>query len=76
MTYEELIKKANQLITEGKSKEEIFELMQDDVKLAAECTARNPESLKEIQNRSSGLLGSLLFALIGRTLYDIEMNKK
>lgn len=79
MTYDELIKKAEQLISEGKSIEEIIVLLKDDIEQAKEYTSHHPEevvaSLTELMNKDTGTLTSMLIGLARRSiLEDIEKN--
>lgn len=69
MNYDELKAKAALLREQGKSEEEIVELLRDDIKQAAEYCFNHPEELtglkSELLNSGSPMMAGLLFGIIG-----------
>lgn len=69
MNYDELKAKAALLREQGKSEEEVVELLRDDIKQAAKYRFHHPEELtglkSELLNSGSPMMAELLFGIIG-----------
>lgn len=76
MTYKELVNKTIGLVEQGKSEEEIVELLGDDIKQAAEYCLKNPEELttpmKDLLNScdSESPMVKLLFRIMGTNMFN------
>lgn len=76
MTYTELTNKVKELREQGKSEDEILELLRDDIKQAAEYCFEHPEEkttamrdlLSSVDPKSPML--KLLFGIIGTNMFE------
>lgn len=64
MTYDELKAKAASLREQGKSEEEIVELLHDDIKQAAEYCFNHPEELTVSELLNSGFCSPVMTKLL------------
>ncbi len=80
MNYDELKAKAASLREQGKSEEEMVELLRDDIKQAAEYCFNHPEELtglkSELLNSDSPAMAELLFGIIGGNPFNLSKTNK
>lgn len=76
----ELKDKARELREQGKSEDEIVELLRDDIKQAAEYCFNHPEEMtglkSELLNSDSPMMAELLFGIIGGNSFGPSKTNK